>query len=143
MELSPLALPTRVLCPWKLLAKQIERDSSIIARSLGLYALEKPTKLQIADVFTVRVRRERPARKADKGSLYRSSQEFVKYVLLPTCQTADCWENRCWQNSTVGRAVRSHPQPWISRSQYAERSQVALLRCRILQSFSGYQRQER
>jgi len=27
------------------------------------------------------VRRERPARKADKGSLYRSSQEFVKYVL--------------------------------------------------------------
>jgi len=63
------------------LAKQIEGDSSLIARSLGLYALEKPTKLQVADVFTVRVRRERPARKADKGSLYRSSQEFVKYIL--------------------------------------------------------------
>jgi hypothetical protein len=67
--------------PVEALAKQIERDSSTIARSLGLYALEKPTKLQIADVFTVKVRRERPARKADKGSLYRSSQEFVKYIL--------------------------------------------------------------
>ena len=67
--------------PVEALAKQIEGDSSTIARSLGLYALEKPTKLQIADVFTVRVRRERPARKADKGSLYRSSQEFVKYIL--------------------------------------------------------------
>jgi hypothetical protein len=63
------------------LAKQIEGDSSTIARSLGLYSLEKPTKLQIADVFTVKIRRERPARKADKGSLYRSSQEFVKYIL--------------------------------------------------------------
>jgi hypothetical protein len=71
----PRSLPVEVL------AKQIEKDSSTIARSLGLYALEKPTKLQIADVFTVRVRRERPARKADKGSLYRSSQEFVKYIL--------------------------------------------------------------
>jgi hypothetical protein len=67
--------------PLEALAKQIEGDSSLIARSLGLYALEKPQKLQIADVFTVRVRRERPARKADKGSLYRSSQEFVKYIL--------------------------------------------------------------
>jgi hypothetical protein len=67
--------------PVEALAKQIEGDSSLIARSLGLYALDKPTKLQIADVFTVRVRRERPARKADKGSLYRSSQEFVKYIL--------------------------------------------------------------
>jgi hypothetical protein len=67
--------------PVEALAKQIEGDSSTIARSLGLYSLEKPTKLQIADVFTVKIRRERPARKADKGSLYRSSQEFVKYIL--------------------------------------------------------------
>jgi hypothetical protein len=49
--------------PVEALAKQIEGDSSTIARSLGLYALEKPTKLQIADVFTVKIRRERPARK--------------------------------------------------------------------------------
>lgn len=63
------------------LAKVIEGESSQIARSLGLYAIEKPQKLQIADVFTVRVRRERPARKADKGSLYRSKEEFVKYIL--------------------------------------------------------------
>jgi hypothetical protein len=67
--------------PVEALSKQIEGDSSTIARSLGLYALEKPTKLQIADVFTVRVRRDRPARKADKGSLYRSKEEFIKYIL--------------------------------------------------------------
>jgi hypothetical protein len=58
--------------PLEALVKQIEGDSSQIARSLGLYAIEKPHKLEIADVFTVKVRRERPARKADKGSLYRS-----------------------------------------------------------------------
>jgi hypothetical protein len=63
------------------LVKQIEGDSSQITRSLGLYSLEKPQKLQIADVLTVKIRRERPARKADKGSLYRSKEEFIKYVL--------------------------------------------------------------
>lgn len=63
------------------LARVIEGESSQIARSLGLYAIEKPHKLQIADVFTVKIRRERPARKADKGSLYRSKEEFVGYVL--------------------------------------------------------------
>jgi len=62
------------------LARMIEDDSSQIARNLGLYSLEKPQKLQIADVFTVKVRRERPARKADKGSLYRSKEEFIKYI---------------------------------------------------------------
>jgi hypothetical protein len=67
--------------PLEALVKQIEGDSSTIARSLGLYSVEKPHKLEIADVFTVKVRRERPPRKADKGSLYRSSEEFVKYVL--------------------------------------------------------------
>lgn len=63
------------------LARVIEGDSSTIARSLGLYAIEKPMKLQIADVFTVKVRRDRPARKADKGSLYRSRDEFVSFIL--------------------------------------------------------------
>jgi hypothetical protein len=63
------------------LARLIEDDSCQIARSLGLYSVEKPQKLQIADVFTVKVRRERPARKADKGSLYRSKEEFVNYIL--------------------------------------------------------------
>jgi hypothetical protein len=46
-----------------------------------LYTIEKPQKLQIADVFTVKVRREKPAREADKGSLYRSKEEFIKYIL--------------------------------------------------------------
>jgi hypothetical protein len=63
------------------LARVIEGESSQITRTLGLYAIEKPQKLQIADVFTVRVRRDRPARKTDKGSLYRSRDEFVKYIL--------------------------------------------------------------
>jgi hypothetical protein len=63
------------------LARVIEGDSVQIARSLGLYAIEKPQKLQIADVFTVRIRRDRPARKTDKGSLYRSKEEFIKYIL--------------------------------------------------------------
>jgi hypothetical protein len=67
--------------PLEALVKQVDEDSSQIARSLGLYTIEKPHKLEIADVFTVKVRRERPARKADKGSLYRNSEEFIKYVL--------------------------------------------------------------
>jgi hypothetical protein len=63
------------------LIKVIEGDSSTIARNLGLYALEKPTKLQITDCLTVKVRRSRPPRKTDKGSLYRSKEEFVKFIL--------------------------------------------------------------
>src|SRR4028118_738421 len=63
------------------LIKVIEGDSSTIARNLGLYAIEKPQKLQVTDCLVVKVRRSRPARKADKGSLYRSSGEFVKFIL--------------------------------------------------------------
>ncbi|HEY9652142.1 MAG TPA: hypothetical protein V6C95_15865, partial [Coleofasciculaceae cyanobacterium] len=63
------------------LIKQIERDSSQIAKSLGLYAIEKACKLPIADCLAIKVRRDRPARKTDRGSLYRSKEEFVKYVL--------------------------------------------------------------
>jgi hypothetical protein len=63
------------------LARVIDGNSFTMARSLGLYAVEKPQKLQIADIFTVRVRRDRPARKADKGSLYRSRDEFVRFIL--------------------------------------------------------------
>jgi hypothetical protein len=125
--------------PVEALTKQIEGDSSTIARSLGLYALEKPQKLQIADVFTVRVRRERPARKADKGSLYRSSQEFVKYILSQPVRLRIVGEPGA-AKLPVGRAARSHPQPWLSRSEYAQRSQVALLRCRICNPLSRYQR---
>lgn len=62
------------------LIKQIERDSSQIAKSLGLYAIEKAYKLPIADCLAIKVRRDRPARKTDRGSLYRSKEEFVKYV---------------------------------------------------------------
>jgi hypothetical protein len=67
--------------PLEALSRQIERDSSQITRSLGLYSVEKPQKLEIADVLTVKIRRERPARKAGKDSLYRSKEEFIKYVL--------------------------------------------------------------
>ncbi len=67
--------------PVEALSKVIEQDSPVIARNLGLYSVEKPTKLQIAEVLTVKIRRERPPRRADKGSLYRSSEELVKYIL--------------------------------------------------------------
>ncbi len=67
--------------PVEALVKVIEEDSPVMARNLGLYSVEKSQKLQVADVFTVKVRRERPPRKADKGSLYRSLEEFVKYIL--------------------------------------------------------------
>jgi hypothetical protein len=46
--------------PLEALLRQIEGDSSTIARSLGLYSVEKPHKLEIADIFTVRVRRKDP-----------------------------------------------------------------------------------
>jgi hypothetical protein len=63
------------------LVKVIEGDSQTIARNLGLYAIEKPQKLKVTDCLVVKVRRSRPARKADKGSLYRSKEEFVKFIL--------------------------------------------------------------
>lgn len=65
----------------EVLIKAIEDESTQIARNLGLYSVEKAQKLQIADVLSVKARRERPARKADKGSLYRSRDEFIKYIL--------------------------------------------------------------
>lgn len=67
--------------PVEALIKAIEKDSPLIARNLGLYALQKPEKLQITDCLAVKIRRERPTRKTDKGSLYRSKEEFVKFIL--------------------------------------------------------------
>jgi hypothetical protein len=67
--------------PPESLVKVFESQSSQMTRSLGLYAIEKAQKLQIADIVTIKIRRERPARKTDKGSLYRSKEEFVSYIL--------------------------------------------------------------
>src|SRR3569832_1710802 len=63
------------------LIKVIEDDSPTIARNLGLYAIEKPQKLKLPDCLVVKVRRDRPARKIDKGSIYRSKEEFIKFIL--------------------------------------------------------------
>ena len=63
------------------LSQLIERDSSSIARTLGLYAVEKAYKLPITDCLAVKVRRDRPAKKTATGSLYRSKEEFIKYIL--------------------------------------------------------------
>jgi cell division protein FtsB len=63
------------------LVKLIEGDSKQIALNLGLYALEGAKKLEITDCLAVKARKERPARKTDKGSLYRSKEEFIKYIL--------------------------------------------------------------
>jgi hypothetical protein len=67
--------------PLDAFSKAIEGDSSLIARNLGLYSVEKPQKLQVADVLTVKIRRERPARKTGNGDLYRCKKEFIKYIL--------------------------------------------------------------
>jgi len=63
------------------LIQLIEGDSKQIALNLGLYAVEGARKLQITDCLAVKARKERPARKTDKGSLYRSKEEFIKYIL--------------------------------------------------------------
>lgn len=63
------------------LVRLIEGDSKQIALNLGLYAVEGARKLEITDCLAVKVRKERPARKTDKGSLYRSKEEFIKYIL--------------------------------------------------------------
>ncbi len=63
------------------LARLIEGDSKQIALNLGLYAVEGAKKLEITDCLAVKARKERPARKTDKGSLYRSKEEFIKYIL--------------------------------------------------------------
>jgi hypothetical protein len=67
--------------PVQAILKTIEGDSPTIARNLGLYAIEKAIKLQVTDCLVIKVRRDRPARKTDKGSLYRSKEEFVKFIL--------------------------------------------------------------
>src|SRR5919202_1810133 len=67
--------------PVEALIEAIEKDSPLIARNLGLYALQKPEKLKITDCLVVKIRRDRPHRKTDKGSLYRSREEFVKFIL--------------------------------------------------------------
>lgn len=71
--------------PQDALVKQIERDSSDIARHLGLYAIEKPQKLQVTDCLTINIKRERPAKKAANGSLYRSKEDFIKFVMAQRC----------------------------------------------------------
>ena len=67
--------------PIEALIRTIDDDSIVMARNLGLYAIEKPQKLQVTDCLTIKARRERPARKADKRSIYRSSEEWIKYIL--------------------------------------------------------------
>ncbi|NER47576.1 MAG: hypothetical protein F6J92_12900 [Symploca sp. SIO1A3] len=67
--------------PIQELIKAIEANSPTIARNLGLYAIEKPHKLPIADILTLKIRRERPSRKTNTGALYRSHQDFIKYIL--------------------------------------------------------------
>ena len=67
--------------PVESITRLIEGESSQIARSLGVYAIEKPGKLSLADILTVKVRRDRPIRKSDKGSLYRSKEDFIKFIL--------------------------------------------------------------
>ncbi|MBD2302284.1 hypothetical protein [Nostoc sp. FACHB-190] len=63
------------------LAKLIKDCSSEITRNLGIYSIESAKKLAFTDCLVVKFRKDRPVRKADKGSLYRSQQDFINYLL--------------------------------------------------------------
>jgi hypothetical protein len=63
------------------LVNLIKDSSKSIAQNLGIYAVTDVKKLPYADVLVVKFRRDRPQRKADKGSLYRSQQNFIDYIL--------------------------------------------------------------
>lgn len=63
------------------LAKLIKDCSSEITKNLGIYSIEFAKKLAVTDCLVVKFRKDRPARKADKGSLYRSQQDFINYLL--------------------------------------------------------------
>lgn len=51
------------------------------ARNLGLYKIESVRALEIAPCILVTFRRERPAARAGKGTLYRSKEDFIKFLL--------------------------------------------------------------
>ncbi|HEY9799250.1 MAG TPA: hypothetical protein V6D25_02745 [Leptolyngbyaceae cyanobacterium] len=63
------------------LAKLIKDCSQEIIRNLGIYSIESAKKLAVTDCLVVKFRRDRPARKADKSSLYRSQLDFINYLL--------------------------------------------------------------
>ncbi|MBD2441004.1 hypothetical protein [Nostoc sp. FACHB-110] len=71
---------SRTMSP-EAIAKLIKDCSPEITRNLGIYSVESAKKLAVTDCLVVKFRKDRPARKADKGSLYRSQQDFINYLL--------------------------------------------------------------
>lgn len=71
---------SRTMSP-EAIAKLIKDCSQEITRALGIYSIESAKKLTVTDCLVVKFRRDRPARKVDKGSLYRSQQDFINYLL--------------------------------------------------------------
>jgi len=63
------------------LVNLIKDSSKSIAQNLGIYAVTDVKKLPYADVLVVKFRRDRPTSKANKGSLYRSQNDFINYVM--------------------------------------------------------------
>ncbi|MBD2505452.1 transposase-like zinc-binding domain-containing protein [Anabaena azotica] len=63
------------------IAKLIKDCSQEITRNLGIYSIESAKKLAVTDCLVVKYRRDRPVRKADKSSLYRSQPDFINYLL--------------------------------------------------------------
>ncbi|MBD2303605.1 hypothetical protein [Nostoc sp. FACHB-190] len=63
------------------IAKLIKDCSPEITKALGIYSIESAKKLTFTDCLMVKFCKDRPARKADKGSLYRNQQEFINYIL--------------------------------------------------------------
>ena len=63
------------------LVQLINQSGKQIAQNLGIYAITDVKKLPYADVLVVKFRRDRPTSKANKGSLYRSQNDFINYVM--------------------------------------------------------------
>lgn len=71
---------SRSIAPEQLI-RVIDQSSKEMCRTLGIYAIQSAKKLAITDCITVEFRRNRPTRKSDKGSLYRSKEDFINYIL--------------------------------------------------------------
>ncbi|NJL19758.1 MAG: hypothetical protein HC895_01370 [Leptolyngbyaceae cyanobacterium SM1_3_5] len=59
----------------------ITQARELCARNLGIHKIESVKKLEITDCLSIAFRRERPAARSEKGSLYRSKEDFMKLLM--------------------------------------------------------------
>jgi hypothetical protein len=63
------------------IAETILKARELCARNLGIYKIESVRKLEITDCLSISFRRDRPAARSEKGTLYRSQADFMKLLL--------------------------------------------------------------